>query len=334
MSLLVALTLLEVGFRGIRYVVRGPSSRPTVHDAELGWVHNVKRPVVTRKNSCGQDVVTQPAPSPHLVRRPLDGSGTRLLFLGDSSTHAHEVSTGAAYYDVVDAIGHGRYAVWAAGAGGYGNLQEYLLLEKIYEEIQPEVVIWQLDANDVNDNVYRLDSAVLNNNAQPRPYLDPVSGDIEFRNPALRLLRISQGARFVLSRLMVLDEKYALDLREHVESWLGPAAQEVPRLTRRGLQVLDAVLTKAMQRPEYALRRILHECGQRRGLRRHLPPPRRAVLAWCVGPRQHRRHTHGLLPVGPALEPRRQPRRGNDPGGAAVRNVAASRRVGALSCCA
>lgn len=62
------------------------------------------------------------------------------MFLGDSTTHVHEASTGAAYYDTVARLGNGQYAVWAAGMVGYGNFQEYLMLLKIYEEVRPESI--------------------------------------------------------------------------------------------------------------------------------------------------------------------------------------------------
>ncbi|HEU4504299.1 MAG TPA: hypothetical protein VFR79_05675 [Nitrospira sp.] len=60
--------------------------------------------------------------------------------MGDSTTHVHEASTGAAYYDTVARLGNGQYAVWAAGMVGYGNFQEYLMLLKIYEEVRPESI--------------------------------------------------------------------------------------------------------------------------------------------------------------------------------------------------
>ena len=247
-SVLVLLTVLEGGFRFTRYLVRGPSFDSMVDDAELGWVHNIRRPTVTRANSCGERVVTLPPPNPYILRYPRSADGTRVLFLGDSSTHAHEVSTGAAYYDVVEAMGRGRYSVWAAGAGGYGSLQEYLLLEKIYDEVRPEIVVWQLDSNDVANNVYRLDRDTILNNVQPRPYLDPASGAIELRAPGLFVLRISLGARFVLSRVVALDRTYNLGMIDTMNRWLGPPPNERPALIRQGLQVLDHVVSEAVRR--------------------------------------------------------------------------------------
>lgn len=239
--------LLEGAVRLSRYVVRGPNSTLTVDDPELGWVHNLKRPKVTRTNSCGEEVVTLTPPNPYIIRYPHTTSGTHVLFLGDSSTHAHEVSTGAAFYDVFEAGGQGQYAVWAAGAGGYGSLQEYLVLQKIYDEVRPNIVIWQLDSNDVGNNVFELDSTSIFNNVKPRPYLNPGSGTIEMRDPGLFLFKISDGARVALPRLIALDVKYKLGFIGAAERWLGSEAENRPMLILRGLRVLDTVLGKAVR---------------------------------------------------------------------------------------
>lgn len=247
-AVLGTMVVLEGAFRAMRYIVRGANSLATLDDAELGWVHNSERPRVVRVNSCGEEVITLPAPSPYLIRIPRQQDGRHILFLGDSSTHAHEVSTGSAYYDMVGAIGQGKYSIWAAGAGGYGNLQEYLVLTKIYDEVHPEIVVWQLDSNDIVNNVYRLDSGAILNNVKPRPYLDPDSGAIELRDPGQLLFKISQGARYLLPQLVGADIRLKLGLIPMMERWIGPAAEDRPALMQQGLRVLEQVLAQAIER--------------------------------------------------------------------------------------
>jgi hypothetical protein len=242
------LTTLEVCFRGVRYLVRGPNSFLTTSDPELGWVHNTKRRPVRRTNSCGEEVLTFPAPDPFIIKYPQRLGSKRLLVLGDSNTHGHEVSTGTTFYDVLETMGQGQYAVWAAGVSGYGNLQEYLLLQKIYDEIKPEIVIWQLDSNDISDNVYELDYTSFFSSMKPRPYLDPVSEMVTIRNPTLLVFDISHGARFVFSRMVGLDIQYNLGLVKAVERWLGPPPERRQELEKKGLQVLDYVVREARHR--------------------------------------------------------------------------------------
>jgi hypothetical protein len=248
LSIGLSVAILEAGFRTTHYLFRGPDSLPTVSDPELGWVHNTTRKPVRRENACGEEVVTLPATHPYIIKYPRDAGGIRLLVLGDSTTHGHEVSTGAAFHDIIEHEGHGRYSVWAAGVGGYGNLQEYLVLRKLYDEIRPDVVIWQLDSNDMADNVYELDHASLSSSMKPRPYLDPVSETITVRNPALLLFDLSQGARYLYSGLAGLEIQYEWNITQTVERWLNPPADRTSELERQGLEVLNYVVREARRR--------------------------------------------------------------------------------------
>ncbi|HKY71598.1 MAG TPA: hypothetical protein VJL88_06740 [Nitrospira sp.] len=248
LSIGITLGILEAGFRLTRYLVRGPDSILTVEDGELGWVHNVRRGEDPHTNSCGEEVLTLPAVSPLLVRSPKKPDGRRVLFLGDSTTHAYEVSTGAAYYDIVETLGEGQYSVWAAGVGGYSNLQEYLLLMKIYDDIQPEIIVWQLDSNDVADNVYELDRASLSSPMRTRPYLNPSSGQVTLRNPGLLPFRVSHGARFLFSHLAGVDIRFELGIIPSIERWLRPAEGQRPILEQRGLDVLDQMVRETRRR--------------------------------------------------------------------------------------
>lgn len=253
-SIGLTLMTLEAGFRITQYLVRGPNSMPTVDHDELCWVHNTNRKEVRSTNSCGEEILTLPAASPYVIRSPKNPEGTRILFLGDSTTHAHEVSTGAAYYDTVERLGNGQYAVWAAGMAGYGNFQEYLMLLKIYEEVRPEIIVWQLDSNDVADNVYELDRASLSSPMRPRPYLSPSSGQMTFQNPGLVPFTFSRGARFLFSQLVGLDIRYELGLFHTIEGWLSPTEEERQGLERQGLDVLDRVVGETRRRyPEARL---------------------------------------------------------------------------------
>ena len=85
-----------------------------------------------------------------------------------------------------------------------------MLLERVWDEVQPQIVIWQLDPNDVNNNVYELDSGSFFNNQRPRPYLDLQSGRVEIRDPGFFLFDVSQLFRFVFHRLLALVALVAL----------------------------------------------------------------------------------------------------------------------------
>lgn len=77
----------------------------------------------------------------------------KLLFIGDSFTHAREIDSLKTYYGLFK----GNYEVFAIGISGTGTWQQYLVLEKYLNTIQPDMVIWQHHINDLFDNHFRLD---------------------------------------------------------------------------------------------------------------------------------------------------------------------------------
>jgi len=72
---------------------------------------------------------------------------TKLLVVGDSITQAYTVSDGEAYFDHLARGGPG-VELFVYGCGGYGTLQEYLIVDRYFDEIRPHKVLWQLSGND------------------------------------------------------------------------------------------------------------------------------------------------------------------------------------------
>jgi hypothetical protein len=104
----------------------------------------------------------------------------KLLIIGDSFTQATAVSDGKTYAALVGkALG---MEVFAYGAGGYGTLQEYLILDRYIDEIKPALILWQFCINDFINNDNDLEqNSTINNNGLTRPYL--VDGVIARRSP-------------------------------------------------------------------------------------------------------------------------------------------------------
>jgi len=245
-SLLVTLVAAEGLFLLARYMVKGgPQSEVAeiVDDPELGWALNPNRKQLVRTNSCGETITRDPPPSRYLAKVPTHPEGTRVLFLGDSFTHAHEVSTGAAYYDVFERETSGRYAVFAAGSGGYGTAQEFLLLKRLTSEIAPQIVIWQLSTNDVAENVFA--GADPSTVQRIRPYLEPASGAFRSADPSLWLFKHSELAKFAYSRLAGLDRAHSLGLLAALNRVLASHAKPPQEVEREGLEVLSRLVDNA-----------------------------------------------------------------------------------------
>jgi hypothetical protein len=90
--------------------------------------------------------------------------------LGDSFTEASMVSDGETYFHRL-AAARPDLEVFAIGGGGYGTLQEYLLLDAWADLIRPDLVLLQLHPNDLVNNSHALESrSTTNNNQMTRPY--------------------------------------------------------------------------------------------------------------------------------------------------------------------
>ncbi len=95
----------------------------------------------------------------------------KVLVVGDSYTQAGQVSDGEAYYhhlqNKTDSV-----EVFTYGCGGFGSLQEFMIVDTYLDTIQPDLILWQFCANDLINNSHELESqSYLNNNMMTRPYL-------------------------------------------------------------------------------------------------------------------------------------------------------------------
>jgi hypothetical protein len=104
----------------------------------------------------------------------------KLLVMGDSYTQATAVSDDKTYHALLgQMLG---MEVFAYGAGGYGTLQEYLILDEVVDYIRPSMLLWQFCSNDFINNDHALEVAsTLNNNGWVRPYWE--EGVIVPRSP-------------------------------------------------------------------------------------------------------------------------------------------------------
>lgn len=107
-------------------------------------------------------------------RRVFGDPGTsrrRLLVLGDSMTAGRGVADADLYPTVLGALL--GVEVFAYGGGGYGTLQERLVLERYLPQVKPDLVLLQVTSNDFTNNSHALERASYTNaNMRVRPYLE------------------------------------------------------------------------------------------------------------------------------------------------------------------
>ena len=82
----------------------------------------------------------------------------KILVIGDSFTNMPYASNDKMWFSVfADKFKkktNSNIYIETIGAGGYGNLQQFLLLEKMYKDFDPNFVVMQICNNDFMDNTY------------------------------------------------------------------------------------------------------------------------------------------------------------------------------------
>ena len=111
----------------------------------------------------------------------LNSPNTKVLILGDSYTQMTQVSNGEEWYGYLEKA-FGTVEWFVHGTGGYGSLQEYMVLNDYIDQIKPDLVLWQFCANDYLNNFYLWDRKIYPyNNFGIRPYLE--DGQIVYKLP-------------------------------------------------------------------------------------------------------------------------------------------------------
>ena len=104
-----------------------------------------------------------------------------MLVLGDSFTQMEWVSNGEEWYAYLEKA-FDNLELFVYGAGGYGTLQEFMVLNDYMDVINPDIILWQFSNNDYFNNVFEIDRAKYpDNNFGVRPYLE--EGEIVYRMP-------------------------------------------------------------------------------------------------------------------------------------------------------
>ena len=97
-------------------------------------------------------------------------SKVKVLVLGDSFTEGETVSSGETYYEQLSRL-RPDLEIFGIGGGGYGTLQEYMLLDESVDAIKPAMVLVQMHPNDLINNSHALESrSTTDNNQLTRPY--------------------------------------------------------------------------------------------------------------------------------------------------------------------
>jgi hypothetical protein len=165
------LLLMEGGIRTFFYIKNNIFVRERSFSSYLGWKTEANIASTSVVKGYGEiDYSTQ-----KYGFRVFGDTSTdkiKIFVIGDSFTQGFSVSDGKTYYDYLKNHDD-NIEIFAYGGGGYGTLQEYMILDRYVDEIKPDMVLWQFMANDLLNNSHELESASFrNNNQMTRPYYE------------------------------------------------------------------------------------------------------------------------------------------------------------------
>jgi hypothetical protein len=131
----------------------------------------------------------------------------KIFIIGDSCTQMNWVSNGEEWYSYLEKE-FNDIEVFVFGGGGYGSLQEFMILDDFFDAIEPDLILWQFCSNDYWNNLYELDiSSYPYNNHHIRPYLE--DGAVVYRLPLP--LSVIRKYSFVVDRILSIYDRYKLD---------------------------------------------------------------------------------------------------------------------------
>jgi GDSL-like Lipase/Acylhydrolase family len=119
-------------------------------DPELGWV---PVPNAAAQQTSGNRTISVRHNSLGLRERELsDIAPDRFLFLGDSFTYGYDAEANERFSDLLQKA-LPRYGIVNAGVSGYGTDQQFLLMKRLWNEINPKYVVLTFCVdNDRDDN--------------------------------------------------------------------------------------------------------------------------------------------------------------------------------------
>src|SRR6516164_7727585 len=256
-SLIIVATLFaaELLLRGIDVSgpIRSELGEGFQFDSELGWVPT---PNAATQQTSGNRTISVRHNGLGLRERELgDIAPDRFLFLGDSFTYGYDAEAGERFSDLLQKA-LPQYGMVNAGVSGYGTDQQFLLMKRLWNEVNPKYVVLTFCVdNDRDDNTssYRY-------RKYHKPYFVPTpSGEWQVRGyPLPRPTRddVTGSAwleHFALARFAI-DTYRALRNREII---VPDRTEDLIGIMRRTAEARGARLVVGLQRHEPRLETYL-----------------------------------------------------------------------------
>jgi lysophospholipase L1-like esterase len=170
---------------------------------------------------------------------------TKIFFLGDSYTQSVEVSDNKVFYNIIgDSL---PIEVFAFGMAGYGQIQQFMILDEYFDAIQPDILVLQVCSNDFIDNHYKIEMESGYKVGLRRPYLT-LNGDIEYHHPIPKWQKVENHSRFLGFILKRLDNaKQNVGVKDPAEKRIAEQGEAYEDFAY-SMKVTELALQKIIQR--------------------------------------------------------------------------------------
>lgn len=166
-------------------------------DSKFGWyTKSNDKQVGKQKDKAGNEyeVIYQTEKNGFREWGDVNSDKQKVFFLGDSYIQSVEVSNDKLFYNLLkDSL---DIEVFAFGQAGFGNWQQYLVLDKFLDEIKPDIIVLQTCDNDFIDNYHQLELESGYKVGLERPYLK-LDGSTEYYKPVPKMQRIIAKSKFL-----------------------------------------------------------------------------------------------------------------------------------------
>lgn len=181
------------------------------------------------------------------IPSPIDPTRPNVFIIGDSYTQAVEVSNSYTYFNLMGE--EYDLDIYAYGSAGYGTLQEWMILDRYIDDINPMYVILQFCSNDFIDNYAPLELESTYKVGVKRPYLT-LEGDIIYSRPVIwykPIMEYSSFYKFVVLYGKKVLHKLGVKNRASAEAKIATQQKEY-ELYNKSLQITEMILQKIKDR--------------------------------------------------------------------------------------
>ena len=243
----------EIIFRIILYVKYNTSALAVSIDDKLGWrpTGNIVRyrealdaggKKYTVKYSTNKDGF-------RVFGNQKTESSKKVLFIGDSFTLAKDVSNNKTYYGILK--NSLPIEVFAYGGGGYGTLQEYMIIDEYIDQIRPDSIVLQFSSNDFINNHYELEKrSFINNNCMRRPYMTKEGRIVHLLPKGFRIIREIAYKHLYFTHFLIsrIDRLYSTHMQQNsVEQLIYKQAEKLPQFAD-AVMITDLIVKKIKSR--------------------------------------------------------------------------------------